>query len=388
MKRFFNILLVIFLVCVYSNIDAQVSFQINVDVYNGSTKGAMVLLSSSSGLVQKQAVRTSGKNKFNVKFNDLYTIKIEKKGYVTKLIEINSDVPQSVIDDDTKFNRKKIDVKLFPKKGSIDLSLFERPVIKYAYDRDMDDFVRDRDYEEAIASNINSIEKRLRVVDKKPKTLAVNKNIPVAPKPIIKPKVVKPASKKVNPPVREKKIKKKIVKPVVKKKVEPKKQKRIVPKAPIRSSYKEMIADNSKSIIYPYPVKVVDLPLVEREKYLTSIQRGMIDKDFNSYLSKANKSLEEKKYLLAEFYFLKASKLKRLDEESQELFDGIGNLVRLTEAKRLSIRVKPLVKKAEYYYQKESLIYSRYYYNLAKELDPKNASVNERLEEINTRFNK
>lgn len=161
MKKIFLLMSLILFV---SSLTAKnkVIVKITADAYKGSTNGIRVELYCNSKKEKSQKVNNNGKCDILLDFNKDYRLAIVKNGYVTKYVDVNTEVPAHILDYDSFFPPKKLKITLYPIKKDVDISLFKQPVEKIAYDKDMDDFVFDKEYAKLRKDRITNTEALLR----------------------------------------------------------------------------------------------------------------------------------------------------------------------------------------------------------------------------------
>lgn len=99
------------------------------------------------------------KLKLKLEYNGVYSIVFSKPGYITKTVEINTQAP----DDHIKsgFEPYKIGVKLFKQYDGVNIAVYNQPVGKVRFDKDLDEFSYDTDYSKSILSNLQEAEAKL-----------------------------------------------------------------------------------------------------------------------------------------------------------------------------------------------------------------------------------
>lgn len=392
MEKIVKCFIVIFLLNLSIGLKAQVKIEFKVSVFEGTPRGARVVAAPS--IEEKKSktysVSKNGDCDVNIPYNDLYTLRIEKEGYVTKIIEVNSDVPESVITEGSSFSKKKIEITLYPEKKNVDVGIFKQPVIKLAYDRSYDDFIRDTDYEDALKGRANKVESDLKIPSPKSAEIA-SAEIPKSESAINKPVIPRELSSNklvVAPP---KKIEKKEVvelKPKPKKKLSNSKKKKET--SSTKSKYKpvyprtdrlELAASND---VY-MGTKIPDnLPYIEQHKNLNSIQLRMIDEQYDDLIKKAEEAFKSGNFLNSRFFYNQAIYLKGKDNSIAEKLGEIDVLINERRMATFNKEFKYFIDKGEEYYNKKSYSISRYFYNLAQEMKPDDEMVNGKLKDIST----
>jgi len=377
MRNLVRYIFVLFLLLLAINVKAQVNLELNISIYEDSPRGTKVnvIPSSSKSSTKTRSVKRTGRCNLSLKYNDLYTIKIEKDGYVSKIVEVNSDVPESVINEGEEFPKKRIDVVLYPIKGGVDVKIFKQPVVKIAYDRDYDDFVRDREYEQALKGKINKTENDLKIPDLKKKDIAIS----TTPKSVSIPDVKTPRpSRRLSSN-----------KPVVRKSKKVIKSNVTVVKKPVISK----VESKYKSVYKPSTIKAIDdvyagtdvsedAPYLERFTNLNNIQLELINNKYKDLLAKADKAFKDKEYVISRYFYHQAIYIKGVDVSVKERLVAIELKLKNNALERFNTRYHFLLSKGNEYYEKKSYSISRYFYNLAKEMKSDDDYVNSKLKNI------
>lgn len=369
MKRIYAFFFISIFVCFFNEIHAQIKIDFKITLFEEESKGVKLIITSSKVKEKNRTANSSGRCTIKLDYNDFYTIKVVKKGYVSKIVEFNTDVTQEIIDQGDDFPKKKIKLTLYPNKKDVDISLCSKAVVKYTYDRDMDDFMRDKRYELAIAPDLKILEDKLKIRDVKTKSLAVvSKKEEKIVKPISKP-VVRPVVKSVN--------KKKVVKEI--------KAKRFV-----NSSHnpRKKISHSTSERVYPLYAEKDDRTYIERGTDLNNTQIAMAYEKFDKLIEKARKSYVDNNYALARYYFENALLLVRLEGENLRMYKSIDKKIQEIKEKKASDRFLTLKKKADDFYDKGSFTYSRYFYRLALDIKSNDSLVIKRLQVIKNKLDK
>lgn len=359
MKRIAVFLFFFFLLaCCCHELEAQIRIDFKVSLYEKKARGIKLLINSSKLKEKTRSLNSSGKCSMKFKFNDFYTIKVVKEGFVSKIIELNTDVTQDVIKEGGDFPKKKIKLTLYPNKKDVDISLCSKAVVKFAYDRDMDDLMRDKKYEMAIAPDLKILEDKLKMKDMVTKDLAVVQ-VPIKKeKKTIEEKkvVVKPFVKPIDKPLLKKKIIKTKVSVVTSSKLEKRKE------------------SLKKEITYP-------------SNYY-EVQKTLAYKNSKELIEKARFAYKNENYPLARYYFDNAILLVHLDGEDLKMYNSIGKKIEEIKNRGEEQEFLALKKKADNFYEKGSFTYSRYFYKLALKMKSKDKFICKRLMIIRDSLNK
>ncbi len=106
-------------------------------------------------------VTTTNSFSAKLKWNSKYHFKFMKPGYVTKIIEFSTFIPDG---HTHRIEPYSLNVKLFPVFDGVDKVFFKKPVAKVYFDEQINDFTDDRDYALQVVYAIEQMKKR--TVDK------------------------------------------------------------------------------------------------------------------------------------------------------------------------------------------------------------------------------
>jgi hypothetical protein len=110
--------------------------------------GVTINVASAGGQTQIVLTRENGAYDFNLALQKNFTLTFVKQGMVTKVIEFNTTVPG----DQTDIIFEKVfDMDLFPDQGGISQSSsMNKPVARFAYDPNLEDFEFDANYSKQV----------------------------------------------------------------------------------------------------------------------------------------------------------------------------------------------------------------------------------------------
>lgn len=118
-----------------------------------SLEGVLVELYEGNRVVDAFETKKNGKFKFTLMSAEIYTIQLTKKGYYTKRISVNTNIPAE-IEDTYKFD---FDINVDAKEEkSYDSYLVEYPSALIAYDKKKDEFVFDKTYTKSYFEEIEA----------------------------------------------------------------------------------------------------------------------------------------------------------------------------------------------------------------------------------------
>lgn len=125
---------------------------VRLDVDKGDLNDVVVKVQKDG----KDAFTQSGASKmrFKLDYNRKYTLIFTKPGYVTKTIEINTSAPAERIAQ--KFDPYKIGVKIYKQGDEANKVVYNQPVARIKYDKNIDEFNFDTDYSKSILSALDN----------------------------------------------------------------------------------------------------------------------------------------------------------------------------------------------------------------------------------------
>ncbi len=131
----------------------------------GNLEYAKVLVEENGIRVARDETNQKGKFKFDLSYEHLYTVRFEKKGYVTKIIEIDTrEVPESHQRWGHEFGGWE--VTLFRNIEQIDLATLDKPVARMFYDEDEGNFGWDYAYIRSVKPDVDALEKEVKKLRK------------------------------------------------------------------------------------------------------------------------------------------------------------------------------------------------------------------------------
>ncbi len=137
------------LITVSKNINAQTRFTIEVaiTVYEGKKKleGATVQVIKNGKDAERKSTDKSGKANLILMPNHEYLIMISKNGFISKSIEMNTKGMLEGYQETVVF-RTKPEVELFRYAEGMDTTVFEKPMGKFLFDTESNDFYFDYSY--------------------------------------------------------------------------------------------------------------------------------------------------------------------------------------------------------------------------------------------------
>lgn len=151
---------IIFLSCLlYTYINGQETYALKGQVYveEGNASNISVKIFNKGHQLPAVPVNSSGAFRTFLHWNQLYYIYFSKPGYVSKIIEFSTTIPDHI-------NRQRIEpynlkVRLFKLFEGVDTVFFKNPVAKIKYDKNLGDFEYDMDYSLSVKYKIDAMRK-------------------------------------------------------------------------------------------------------------------------------------------------------------------------------------------------------------------------------------
>ena len=134
----------------------------NVAIANNSPEGTRVVVIKNGNKLDEQVLNKKGHFDLKLAFDADYKISFEKTGYITKIISINTEVPEESIENNPDFPPVKLIINLLPSVEKIDLSIFEQPIAILTYQAELDDFTFDKSYSDKIKDRIAQTEQAVK----------------------------------------------------------------------------------------------------------------------------------------------------------------------------------------------------------------------------------
>ena len=158
--------ILLLLTLVFAGVYSQNSFEFHgkINVDGGKRQGVKIVVTKNGKPFKTFKPEGSGKYSFFLDYNSDYIISYEKPGFVSKKVEINTQVPDKILADN-KFRYKwKTDVNLFKEYEGIDFSFFKDPIQKIYFDKSSSRFDYDNRYakkiEKELKAKMKEIEER------------------------------------------------------------------------------------------------------------------------------------------------------------------------------------------------------------------------------------
>lgn len=134
----------------------------SVVIQETSPEGARIVLTKNDIKLSEQSIGKKGRFDLKLAMGADYKLSFEKAGFVTKIVSINTEVPEEVLESNPNFPPVKLIINLLPKVENVDLSIFEQPIALLAYSPEIDDFIFDQEYAEKIKERTGQTEQAIK----------------------------------------------------------------------------------------------------------------------------------------------------------------------------------------------------------------------------------
>ncbi|WP_251623567.1 hypothetical protein [Odoribacter lunatus] len=150
-------------ICLSHLLSAQ-SLNINgtLVIENASSEGARIVILRNNIELERKEISKRGRFDLKLGTGADYRLSFEKDGYITKIVNINTDVPDEIIQTNPDFPPVKLIVTLLPQVEGVDISIFEQAIANLSYNYELDDFTFDKEYAEKIKGRIAKTEQEIR----------------------------------------------------------------------------------------------------------------------------------------------------------------------------------------------------------------------------------
>jgi len=122
-----------------------------------NSEGAILKIEKNSNIIDRINLDKRGDFNYDLELNNEYKLHFVKDGYVTKQIEVNTNVPSGK--ESNSFQPLYFEVEIFKSVPNSELGPFKYPVGKIVYNSSIDEFDYDVDYSRKIQNQIRKKEK-------------------------------------------------------------------------------------------------------------------------------------------------------------------------------------------------------------------------------------
>lgn len=133
-----------------------------IDINNDGPEGSRIVITKNDIKVDEIAINKKGRADLKFSFGADFKLYFEKPGYITKIVDVNTEVPEEVLESNPNFPPMKLTINLLPRVEGVDLSVFDQPVGIWAYNHIIDDFSFDEEYSKKIKVLVDKTEQEIR----------------------------------------------------------------------------------------------------------------------------------------------------------------------------------------------------------------------------------
>lgn len=134
----------------------------NIVISDAAPDNARVVIAKNGNKIDEQVLTKKGRFDLKLALGSDYKLTFEKDGYVTKIVNVNTEVPEEVIESNPNFPPVKLIINLLPMVQDVDLSVFDQPIAILAYNQEVDDFTFDKDYSNKIKDRVAQTEQKIK----------------------------------------------------------------------------------------------------------------------------------------------------------------------------------------------------------------------------------
>ncbi|WP_421918495.1 hypothetical protein [Marinifilum sp.] len=157
-----NIIIIFIFYNVSSFAQEKYSITGRVKIENGSIDNTFITIYRNANKIESKLIDKNGKFSYDLDFGNDYIFEFSKEGFVSKKVSLSTFVPEEVLSRDSQFPPFRFTVSLFPAYEGLDLSVFDQPMGMIMYDKELDDFDHDKEYDAQIRDAIRKAEEAAR----------------------------------------------------------------------------------------------------------------------------------------------------------------------------------------------------------------------------------
>ncbi|MDR0982773.1 MAG: hypothetical protein LBM07_05975 [Culturomica sp.] len=419
-------LLLLLSLCLLAGFARSQALAINgtVSVDNASVEGSILSITRNDEPFREITLDRRGRFELKFPFDAEYVLTFKKTGYISKIVNINTEAPEEIIESNPDFKPIKLIIHLLPTVENIDLSIFEQPVAILSYDPELDDFYFNKEYSQTVGVRIKETENSIKkILSQRGKEIMERDNkfndLTTQGETAYSAKKWKEAINFWNQALAIKRDDEHVKTRIADAQREMTAEEEAVRKAAeeaekakqeakrrdeLMGRYREIIAladkafDNLNYSIarahyvdadalqtgeaYPQErIKEID-QIINSSKYKKQLE------DYNSNIALAEKEMKAKNYAGAKVYYTDA--LQALPMNKDEVNRKIEEINKLIEAENLAAiekEYKENIEKADKNYNEKAYAVARFYYQKALEVKKGDAYAQKRLSEMESMIN-
>lgn len=135
----------------------------NIVINDNSPEGAKITIAQNGKQIDVLSISKKGRFDLKLAIGADYKITFSKEGYVSKIVSVNTEVPEESIETNPDFPPIKLIINLLPYADGVNLSVFNQPIAILLYNQELDDFTFDKDYADKIKIRIAKTEQELKL---------------------------------------------------------------------------------------------------------------------------------------------------------------------------------------------------------------------------------
>lgn len=160
MKKIYLLILCLF-VCPFLSAQS-LDINGNIVISDAAPDNSRIVITKNGNKIDEQVLTKKGRFDLKLALGSDYKLTFEKDGYVTKIVNVNTEVPEEVIESNPNFPPVKLIINLLPTVQDVDLSVFDQPIAILAYNAEVDDFTFDKDYSNKIKDRVAQTEQKIK----------------------------------------------------------------------------------------------------------------------------------------------------------------------------------------------------------------------------------
>ncbi|MDB4581536.1 hypothetical protein N9164_00150 [Draconibacterium sp.] len=129
--------------------DNSLTVEGKISVQEGNAEGAVIRMNRDGEKMDNYGVGKDGRYKLDLAYNHKFELIFEKKNNFSQKMVVETDVPNTVAQSNTKFPSFPIDINLFTEIPDIDKSFSEKAILKIYYSQSVGNFISDLYYNDA-----------------------------------------------------------------------------------------------------------------------------------------------------------------------------------------------------------------------------------------------
>lgn len=134
----------------------------NIIVGDNSAEGAQLIVLKNGKRIDELTLGKRGNFSVKLALGADYKLSFQKTGYVSKLVVVNTEIPDEVMETNPNFPPVKLIINLLPVVSDVDTRIFNQAVAILSYNNELDDFTFDKEYSVGIKEKIAQTEQAIK----------------------------------------------------------------------------------------------------------------------------------------------------------------------------------------------------------------------------------